>query len=84
MNGNVLIYDYDTNRIRQELKHNGGVVRMKWHPNNVVLVTGCLDGCIYVWDVRSATESLHTLWSYGRAETCEMSRRICSWTWTSL
>ena len=60
MNGNVLIYDYDTNRIRQELKHNGGVVRMKWHPNNVVLVTGCLDGCIYVWDVRSG-RNLYTL-----------------------
>ena len=60
MNGNVLIYDYDTNRIRQELRHNGGVVRMKWHPNNVVLVTGCLDGCIYVWDVRLG-RNLYTL-----------------------
>ena len=53
MCGTVMVYDYDSNRVRQELKHNGGVIRMKWHPNHFVLVTGCLDGCIYVWDARS-------------------------------
>ena len=47
MNGSVIVYDYDVNRVgtarwserevRQELKHNGGVVQMLWHPNNFVL-----------------------------------------------
>ena len=60
MNGTVIIYDYDTNRIRQELQHNGGVIRMRWHPNTFVLVTGCLDGCIYVWDARNG-RNLYTL-----------------------
>lgn len=53
MCGTVIIYDYDSNRIRQEIKHNGGVIRMVWHPNNFTLVTGCLDGCVYVWDART-------------------------------
>ena len=60
MNGSVLVYDYDTNRIRHELRHNGGVVKVLWHPNAFVLVTGCLDGCIYVWDARSG-RNLYTL-----------------------
>ena len=51
--GTVIIYDYDSQRIRQEIKHNGGVIRMVWHPNNFVLITGCLDGCVYVWDART-------------------------------
>ncbi len=43
---------------------------MLWHPNNFVgsgsegdaqvLVTGCLDGCIYVWDARNG-RNLYTL-----------------------
>ena len=53
MCGTVIIFDYDSNRIRQEIKHNGGVIRMMWHPNNFILVTGCLDGCVYVWDART-------------------------------
>ncbi|KAK8827772.1 hypothetical protein WA556_000741 [Blastocystis sp. ATCC 50177/Nand II] len=60
MDGTVIVYDYDVNRVRQELKHNGGVVQMLWHPNNFVLVTGCLDGCIYVWDARNG-RNLYTL-----------------------
>ena len=53
MNSSVFIYDYGTNQIRHELHHDGGVIRLFWHPNNVVLLTGCLDGCVYVWDARS-------------------------------
>lgn len=53
MNGTVIIYDYQANLIRQTLPHNGGVIRMVWHTNNVVLITGCLDGCVYVWDGRT-------------------------------
>lgn len=43
---------------------------MLWHPNNFVgtveennvqvLVTGCLDGCTYVWDARNG-RNLYTL-----------------------
>ena len=53
MNSKVIIYDITTNRTRQELQHNGGVIRMAWHPNNIVLITGCLDGCVYIWDGRT-------------------------------
>ena len=55
---------------------------MLWHPNNFVgtlgesdaqvLVTGCLDGCIYVWDARNGrnlyTLSGHTVGTKGEGE----------------
>ena len=53
MNSKVIIYDFKTCRIRQELQHGGGVIRLAWHPNNIVLITGCLDGCVYLWDGRT-------------------------------
>ena len=53
MNSKVIIYDFGTCRIRHELQHGGGVIRLVWHPNNIVLITGCLDGCVYLWDGRT-------------------------------
>ena len=66
MNGTVIIFDYQGNMIRQTLNHNGGVIRMAWHPNGIILITGCLDGCVYVWDGRTGEliQQLngHTVW----------------------
>ena len=53
MNGVVMLYDVGSSRVRAEMKHNGGVIRMVWHPNQVVLITACLDGCVYLWDGRT-------------------------------
>ena len=53
MNSKVIVYDFGTCRIRHELQHGGGVIRLVWHPNNIVLITGCLDGCVYLWDGRT-------------------------------
>ena len=53
MNGTVIIFDYQGNMTRQTLNHNGGVIRMAWHRNGIILITGCLDGCVYVWDGRT-------------------------------
>ena len=70
MNSSVILYDYAANRIRQELKHNGGVVRMKWHPNKVVLITACLDGCVYIWDGRDG-KLLKQLNGHTVGENCQ-------------
>ena len=53
MIGVVMLYDVGSSRVRAEMKHNGGVIRMVWHPNQVVLITACLDGCVYLWDGRT-------------------------------
>ena len=80
MNGSVIVYDYDVNRVgtarwserevRQELKHDGGVIKLAWHPNGIVLVTGCLDGCVYLWNGRDGSlihkMNGHTVGDVGR------------------
>ena len=56
---------------------------MLWHPNNFVgsgsegdaqvLVTGCLDGCVYLWNGRDGSlihkMNGHTVRARGRGET---------------
>ena len=32
MNSTVIVYDYQTSSVRHELKHDGGVIKLAWHP----------------------------------------------------
>ena len=70
MNGSVIVYDYQTSSVRHELKHDGGVIKLAWHPNGIVLVTGCLDGCVYLWNGRDGSlihkMNGHTVGDVGR------------------
>ena len=73
MNSTVIVYDYQTSCVRHELKHDGGVIKLAWHPNGIVLVTGCLDGCVYLWNGRDGSlihkMNGHTVRARGRGET---------------
>ena len=66
----VIVYDYQTSSVRHELKHDGGVIKLAWHPNGIVLVTGCLDGCVYLWNGRDGSlihkMNGHTVGDVGR------------------
>lgn len=55
MNSTAIVYDYQTSSVRHELKHDGGVIKLAWHPNGIVLITGCLDGCVYLWNGRDGS-----------------------------
>ena len=70
MNSRVIVYDYQTRSVRHELKHDGGVIKLAWHPNGIVLVTGCLDGCVYLWNGRDGSlihkMNGHTVGDVGR------------------
>ncbi|KAM4676747.1 WD repeat-containing protein 72 isoform 2-T2 [Discoglossus pictus] len=49
-------------------KHLFPVTTMKWHPVEDVLIVGCEDGSVYVWDVETGTLERH--------ETGEMAKAI--------
>ena len=70
INSTVIVYDYQTSSVRHELKHDGGVIKLAWHPNGIVLVTGCLDGCVYLWNGRDGSlihkMNGHTVGDVGR------------------
>eukprot|EP00163_Fabomonas_tropica_P012322 TRINITY_DN23589_c0_g1_i1.p1 TRINITY_DN23589_c0_g1~~TRINITY_DN23589_c0_g1_i1.p1 ORF type:complete len:430 (-),score=74.79 TRINITY_DN23589_c0_g1_i1:93-1382(-) len=55
LDGKAIIWDLNTMQQRQVLKHDGGVVKLLWHPTSSMLSTGSLDGAVRLWDGRTGT-----------------------------
>jgi WD40 repeat protein len=50
MDGFVIIWDLNKKQQRFKLKHDAGVVKIRWHPTDPVLYTACLDGAMRAWN----------------------------------
>lgn len=55
LSGVLGIWDLSSYRLRQQCKHPGGVVRLKWDHSTPLVYTGCLDGVVRLWDSRSGS-----------------------------
>jgi ribosome assembly protein SQT1 len=53
MGGTLSIWDANEFKMRHALLHPAGVTSFKWHPTRPFVVTGCADGAVRVWDIRS-------------------------------
>ncbi|PFX28860.1 Angio-associated migratory cell protein [Stylophora pistillata] len=53
LSGVLGVWDLSSYRLRQECKHPGGIVRLKWDSVTPLIYTGCLDGVVRLWDSRS-------------------------------
>lgn len=53
LSGVLGVWDLSSYRLRQQCKHPGGIVRLKWDSAAPLIYTGCLDGVIRLWDSRS-------------------------------
>ncbi len=46
----MIIWDLNKKQQRFKLKHDAGIVKLRWHPTEPVLYTACLDGAMRVWN----------------------------------
>src|SRR5439155_355818 len=53
---NVFILDVRTGENLKTLQHGAPVMSIAWHPDGVLLATGCEDKTIHVWDSRSGNQ----------------------------
>lgn len=53
LSGVLGVWDLSSYRLRQQCKHPGGIVRLKWDSTTPLIYTGCLDGVVRLWDSRS-------------------------------
>ena len=53
MGGAATVWNPNDLKMRCALTHPAGVTCMRWHPKQPLLVTGCVDGAVRVWDVRN-------------------------------
>ncbi|KAL9957954.1 hypothetical protein ACROYT_G034913 [Oculina patagonica] len=53
LSGVLGVWDLSSYRLRQQCKHPGGIVRLKWDNSAPLIYTGCLDGVVRLWDSRS-------------------------------
>ena len=68
LDGIIKVWDLNTGKIRNELEHDDGVTVHQWfntEKNSNLIVSGCMNGIIYIWDSRNAT-SIKQLRGHGR------------------
>jgi WD40 repeat protein len=54
MEGNIAVIDSQPWTVRVRMKHEDGIVRLRWHPvQEEILVSASLDMSLRVWDVRN-------------------------------
>eukprot|EP00899_Mesostigma_viride_P004216 jgi/Mesvir1/13796/Mv15957-RA.1 len=53
MDESARLWDLQTLTERAVMPHEGGVIKLVWHPSQPVLVTGCTDGVVRCWDGRT-------------------------------
>ncbi|XP_002734673.1 angio-associated migratory cell protein-like [Saccoglossus kowalevskii] len=71
LNGFLTIWDISTQKLRNQCKHEAGIVRLQWDLSSPMVYTSCLDGSVRLWDGRSG--QLLTLWSGHVAEILDMT-----------
>ncbi|KAG1659219.1 hypothetical protein FOA52_008988 [Chlamydomonas sp. UWO 241] len=54
IDGNVRVWDMASLSQRGVCKHPDVVTRMVWHPTQPLVFTGCVDGVVRCWDIRTA------------------------------
>ncbi len=56
----VQVLDLQTGRAIWSLPHPDSATTIAWHPNGIHLTSGCADGLLRVWDLRSGQELYST------------------------
>src|SRR6185436_13099908 len=52
----VRLWDWETGRVIQSYSHPGWVQGIDWHPDGMILATGCSDNDVRLWDAQSGQE----------------------------
>lgn len=53
LSGVLAVWDLHSHTVRQQCKHEAGIVRLKWDAVSPMIYTCCLDGVVRLWDSRS-------------------------------
>lgn len=53
LSGTLTLWDVTTQTVRQQCKHDAGIVRLQWNESTPVVHTCTLDGVINTWDGRT-------------------------------
>lgn len=55
MDGKLIVWDVPSSTPRVVCEHPEGITRMICHPLEPIVFTGCIDGIVRAWDVRTGT-----------------------------
>lgn len=66
LDGKLIVWDVATCTARLTCEHPDGVTKIALHPTEALAVSGCLDGGIRCWDLRTG-ECVKTFWGHTEA-----------------
>ncbi|CCI39974.1 unnamed protein product [Albugo candida] len=56
LGGLLRIWDLASHQCRHTCRHEGGVIKLLWHPTEAIVYTCTTTGLIYAWDARSGSQ----------------------------